>query len=146
MRLCSRLVPRSIVGVPLACGSRDIRNIVSACTVWLTFVFRTPTPRAVEDFIVEVLHDPRGSCPHGFCLASLICILIISQTLRFVKTFFLFFLLAVRLERTSSLCRLNRRHQPQIGEPESNEWGGTPEESPHLSHTICVLCPYCITL
>ena len=45
----------------MACGSRDIRDIVSACTVWFTFVFRTPTPRAVEDFIVEVLHDSRGS-------------------------------------------------------------------------------------
>ena len=55
MRLCSRLVPRSIVGAPVACGSRDIRDIVSACTVWFTFVFRTPTPRAVEDFIVKDL-------------------------------------------------------------------------------------------
>jgi hypothetical protein len=45
----------------VACGSRDIRDIVSACTVWFTFVSRTPTPRAVEDFIVEVLHDSRGS-------------------------------------------------------------------------------------
>ena len=45
----------------MACGSRDIRDIVSACTVWFTFVFRTPTPRAVEDFVVEVLHDSRGS-------------------------------------------------------------------------------------
>ena len=35
------------------------------------------------------------------------------------------FLLAVRLERTSSLCRLNRRHQPQMGEPDSNGWSGT---------------------
>lgn len=61
MRLCSRLVPRSIVGAPVACGSRDIRDIVSACTVWFTFIFRTPTPRAVEDFIVEVLRDSRGS-------------------------------------------------------------------------------------
>ena len=35
--------------------------MISACTVWFTFVFRTPIPRAVEDFIVEVLHDSRGS-------------------------------------------------------------------------------------
>jgi hypothetical protein len=33
----------------------------SACVVWFTLVFRTPIPRAVEDFIVEVLHDSRGS-------------------------------------------------------------------------------------
>ena len=62
VRLCSRLVPRSIVGAPVACGSRDIRDIVSACTVWFTFVFRTPTPRAVEDFVIKVLRDSRGSC------------------------------------------------------------------------------------
>lgn len=70
----------------VACGSRDIRDIVSAYTVWFTFVFRTPTPRAVEDFIVKVLPDSRGS-RHlaGFCLASLIYILIISQGWGFVK-------------------------------------------------------------
>ena len=59
-------------------------------------IFRTPTPRAVEDFIVKDLSDSRGSYHlAGFCLASLICILIISQILRFVKTFFNFFLGAV---------------------------------------------------
>ena len=47
--------------VLVACGSRDIRDIVSACTVWFTFVFRTPTPRAVEDFIVKVLLASRGA-------------------------------------------------------------------------------------
>jgi hypothetical protein len=71
----------------VACGSRDIRDIVSACTVWFTFVFRTPTPRAVEDFIVEVLHDSRGSTlalrlpriPH-LCL-DYITLLVICQDL-----------------------------------------------------------------
>ena len=47
---------------PVACGNRDIRNIVSACTVWFTFIFRTPIPRAVEDFIVKVLLASRGAC------------------------------------------------------------------------------------
>ena len=45
----------------------------------------------------------------------------------------------MRLERTSSLCRLNRRHQPQMGEPDSNGWSGTPGDSPQPTHTICVL-------
>ena len=58
--------------------------------------------------------------------------------------FLIFFLLAVRLERTSSLCRLNRRHQPQIGEPDSNGWSGTSGDSPQPKHTICVLYPYYI--
>jgi hypothetical protein len=55
-----------------------------------------------------------------------------STLLAICQVLFLIFLLAVRLERTSSLCRLNRRHQPQMGELESNEWSGTPGESPHL--------------
>ena len=59
------------------------------------------------------------------CLALPFCTLIISQVFRLVKSFFLIFLLAVRLERTSSLCRLNRRHQSQMGEPDSNGWSGT---------------------
>ena len=72
--------PFAVKRKEVACGSRDIRDIVSACTVWFTFVFRTPTPRAVEDFIVKGLSDSRGSCHlAGFCLASLICILIISH-------------------------------------------------------------------
>ena len=74
MRLCSRLVPRSIVGAPVACGSRDIRDIVSACTVWFTFVFRTPTPRAVEDFIVKDLLDSRGSCLLASALLPSLCL------------------------------------------------------------------------
>ena len=84
------------------------------------------------------------SGPHSL-ITSCLCVFIIAQTLRFVKTFFNFFLLAVRLERTSSLCRLNRRHQPQMGEPDSNGWSGTPGDSPQPKHTICVLYPYCIT-
>ena len=35
--------------------------MISACVVWFTLVFRTPIPHAVEDFIIEVLHDSRGS-------------------------------------------------------------------------------------
>ena len=52
----------------MACGSRDIRDIVSACTVWFTFVFRTPTPRAVEDFIIKVLLASRGARPSASAL------------------------------------------------------------------------------
>ena len=69
-----------------------------------------------------------------------------STLLAICQVLFLFFLLAVRLERTSSLCRLNRRHQPQMGEPDSNGWSGTSGDSPQPKHTICVLYPYCITL
>ena len=36
--------------------------MISACTVWFTFVSRIPTPHAVEDFIVKGLSDSRGSC------------------------------------------------------------------------------------
>ena len=67
-----------------------------------------------------------------------LCTCIIAHSWLFVKYFFYFFLLAVRLERTSSLCRLNRRHQPQMGEPDSNGWNGTPGDSPQPTHTICV--------
>ena len=53
--------PFAVKRKEVACGSRDIRDIVSACTVWFTFLFRTPTPRAVEDFIVKVLLASRGA-------------------------------------------------------------------------------------
>lgn len=46
---------------PMACGNRHIHDMISACVVWFTLVFRTPIPHAVEDFVVEVLHDSRGS-------------------------------------------------------------------------------------
>ena len=46
----------------MACGNRDIRDMISACTVWFTFISRTPIPRAVEDFVVKVLRDSHGSC------------------------------------------------------------------------------------
>ena len=48
-----------------------IHDIFSACVVWFTFVSRKQEHLAVEDFIVKVLSDSRGSCLYGFCLASL---------------------------------------------------------------------------
>ena len=94
---------------------------------------RTPCGRFIESrsYSLSWASTFRGR------LALPCCVLIISQTLRFVKTF-LKKMLAVRLERTSSLCRLNRRHQPQMGEPDSNGWSGTPGDSPQPTHTICV--------
>ena len=72
--------------------------------------------------------------------------LYLSIPLKNIFVNFLFFLLAVRLERTSSLCRLNRRHQPQMGEPDSNGWSGISGDSPRPTHTICVLYSYYTTL
>ena len=71
----------------VACGSRDIRDIVSACTVWFTFVSRTPTPRAVEDFVIKDLHDSRGSCLRLLPCFPL-CSFIIAHSWLFVKHFF----------------------------------------------------------
>ena len=45
-----------------------ILDIVSACEVWFTFVFRAHEHRAVEDFVVKVLHDSRGSRRFTFAL------------------------------------------------------------------------------
>ena len=81
-------------------------------------------------------------------LALPFCILIISQTLRFVKTFFNFFWLKVGLEPTSRPILFTDSTiniSPQMGELESNEWDQPWDALPHLLNTICVLYPYCIT-
>ena len=79
--------PFAVKRKEVACGSRDIRDIVSACTVWFTFVFRTPTPRAVEDFIIKDLLDSRGSCLRLLPCFPL-CTCIIAYIWLFVKYFF----------------------------------------------------------
>ena len=84
--------------------------------------------------------------PHGIGLLwrhplELLFVLLLQHAWLDLSSTFLTFLLAVRLERTSSLCRLNRRHQPQMGEPDSNGWSGTPGDSPQPKHTICVFLP-----
>ena len=69
-----------------------ILDIVSACEVWFTFIFRKQEHLAVEDFVVEVLHDSHGSTlalrlpriPHLYL--DYITLLVICQAL------FLFFL------------------------------------------------------
>ena len=87
----------------MACGNRHIHDMISACVVWFTFVFRTPIPHAVEDFIVKGLSDSRGSCHlAGFCLASLIYILIISQGWGFVKRKSCYLTLSQRTRRLLS--------------------------------------------
>lgn len=43
---------------------------------WFTFIYRKHEHLAVEDFIVKVLPDSRGSCLCGFCLASLSVIIV----------------------------------------------------------------------
>ena len=113
------------------CGSGS--HLYTANTNTLRSVHRN------KDLLALVgTHLSWSPCPPLLCL-NYITNLAICQGLFRKK------LLAVRLERTSSLCRLNRRHQPQMGELDSNEWGGTPGESPQPKHTICVLYPYCIT-
>ena len=116
----------------VACGNRDIRNIVSACTVWFTFVFRTPIPRAVEDFIVEVLHDSRGSTlalrlpriPHLYL--DYITHLVICQAL-----FLIFLEVMVGLVPPSQELGRNRTALPPF-----------PSRPPCLS--LLPLCPYYI--
>lgn len=67
-----------------------IHDIVSACVVWFTFLYRTQEHHAVEDFIIKDLHDSHGSClwllpciPHLYL--DYITLLVICQAL------FLFF-------------------------------------------------------
>ena len=50
-----------------------ILDIFSACEVWFTFVSRTQEHRAVEDFVVKVLHDSRGSRRFTFALLPSLC-------------------------------------------------------------------------
>lgn len=105
----------------------------------------------------ESRNNRKKNCRTTFELPhlSLFCTLIIAYFWRLVNSQFDFFskkikeadisvylcLLVVRFERTSSLCRFHRRHQPQMGEPDSNGWSGTPGDSPQPKHTICVFLP-----
>ena len=64
-----------------------ILDIFSACEVWFTFVFRTQEHRAVGSSVTRSYSLSWAPTFRGR-LASLICVLIISQTFQFVKTFF----------------------------------------------------------
>jgi hypothetical protein len=90
--------PQNIIGerfflshIWVACGNRDIRDMVSACTVWFTFVFRTPIPRAVEDFIVKVLHASHGACHSASALLPSLCLYYITSIVICQGVFYIFF-------------------------------------------------------
>ena len=71
----------------VACGSRDIRDIVSACTVWFTLDIPHPYTPCGRGLYRQGLTRLSWGSPLRFCLTSLIYILIISQGWRFVKRF-----------------------------------------------------------
>ena len=84
----SYILPRRYLArTSLACGSRDIRNIVSACTVWFTLDIPHPYTPCGRGLYRQGLTRLSWGLPLRFCLASLIYILIISQGWRFVKRF-----------------------------------------------------------
>ena len=76
----------------VACGSRDIRDIFSACAVWFTFISRTPTPRAVEDFIVKGLPVPDGTCHSASALLPSFTSLLYHKSCDLSRGIFNFFL------------------------------------------------------
>ena len=78
----------------VACGSRDIRDIVSAYTVWFTLDIPHPYTPCGRGLYRQGLTRLSWGSPLRFCLASLIYILIITQGWGFVKRFFTFFLRA----------------------------------------------------
>ena len=69
----------------LACSSRDIRDIVSAYTVWFTLDIPHPYTPCGRGLYRQGLTRLSWGLPLRFCLASLIYILIISQGWGFVK-------------------------------------------------------------
>ena len=72
------VLSRGILNFFSACGSRDIRDMISACTVWFTFVFRTPTPRAVGSWDKGLTRSrghpfSRSPCPpllYPYCITT----------------------------------------------------------------------------
>ena len=74
----------------MACGNRDIRNIVSACTVWFTFVFRTPIPRAVGSS-EQGLTRSRGHPCHWVALPSPFVLLLYHRPFGLSRVFLIFF-------------------------------------------------------